>query len=96
MMFASHYMSEWTSVLSLYEMPIRSGVRARTGPRRRTLDSEKAKGRFLRVLTAGLKSRPSKPRPISALPFSNFAVPFFGFVLCECNPTEVKNEKLQH
>jgi hypothetical protein len=29
MMFASHYMSEWTSVLSLCEMPIRSGVGAR-------------------------------------------------------------------
>ncbi len=30
MMFASHYMSEWTSVLFLYEMPIRSGVCAKS------------------------------------------------------------------
>jgi hypothetical protein len=29
MMCASHYMSEWTSVLSLCEMPIRRGVGAR-------------------------------------------------------------------
>jgi hypothetical protein len=30
MMHASHYMSEWTSVLSLCEMPIRSGVCAKS------------------------------------------------------------------
>jgi hypothetical protein len=30
MMYASHYMSEWTSVLSLCEMPIRRGVRAKS------------------------------------------------------------------
>ena len=30
MMYASHYMSEWTSALTLCEMPIRMGVRAKS------------------------------------------------------------------
>src|SRR5579863_1663008 len=30
MMYASHYMSDWTSVLTLCEMPMRMGVRAKS------------------------------------------------------------------
>jgi hypothetical protein len=63
MMHASHYMSNWTSVLSPNEMPIRSGhcARDRAKSRGRSLASG-AKAPFSRRLTAGLKPRPSKTR----------------------------------
>jgi hypothetical protein len=59
MMYASLYMSEWTSALSPYEMPIRSGV---CGEWLRGRMASRAKAPCLRRLTAGLKPRPSYTR----------------------------------
>jgi hypothetical protein len=105
MMYASHYMSEWTSVLSLCEMPIRRGVRAksRVGS---DIVAERICGLFVRddrryegkfkgqVNGARLKAAATNSTTTSTS--GNFRVSDFAFPLSALHLTEVKNEKLQH
>jgi hypothetical protein len=112
MMFASHYMSNCTSVLSLYEMPIRSGVCAKS----------RAGSDFVAAHSYGLFVRDKqcwrsedrryegnvkcqvngarlKAAATNSTPTSApAALPFSNvlFPLAALNLSEVKNEKLQH
>ena len=112
MMFASHYTSDWTSVLSLCEMPIRSGACAKSRAGIGFIVAH-ACGRFVpdghswrsedRRYRGQVKRQGNGARLKAAATNStatstpgNFRVSNCAFPLSALHLTEVKNEKLQH
>jgi hypothetical protein len=112
MMFASHYMSEWTSVLFLYEMPIRSGVcaKSRAGSgfvvaricARFVRDSHcwRSKDRRyegqVKLEVNGARLKAAATNSRATSTPGRFGVSDFAFPFSAFNSSEVKNEKLQH
>jgi hypothetical protein len=112
MMLASHYMSKWTSVLSLYEMPIRSGVCAKSHA-----GSEFAVARLCGLFVCdyhcwrsedrryegnvkyevnGARLKAAATNSKAIATPRHFPLSNFAFPFSGFNSTEVKNEKLQH
>ncbi len=112
MMYASHYMSEWTSALTLCEMPIRMGVRAKSlvgsGLAAAHIGGVCVRGhhcwrsedrRYEGKFKGSVNDARSKAAATNSTATStpgNFRVPIFAFPLSALNLVEVKNEKLQH
>jgi hypothetical protein len=112
MMFASHYMSEWTSVLSPYEMPIRSGVCAKSHAGSDFVvariyglfvqDNHRSRSedrRYEGQVKRQVKGARLKAAATNSTPTSAPAAPPFSnflFPFSALNLSEVKNEKLQH
>ncbi len=112
MMFASPYMSDGKSVLSPYEMPIRSGVCAKSSAGSRFVVARIC-GLFVgdnqcwqsedRRYEGQVKRQVNGARLKAAATNSKatstprqFRVSNFEFLFSELHTTEVKNEKLQH
>jgi hypothetical protein len=112
MMFASHYMSEWTSVLSLCEMPIQRGVCAKSRAGSGFVVARIC-GRFVRDdhcwrskdrryegqvkrQVNGARLKAAATNSTTTSTLGHFCVSDFAFPFSAVNSTEVKNEKLQH
>ena len=112
MMYASHYMSEWTSVLSLCEMPIRSGVCAKSHAGREFVvvrvcglfkrDNQCWRSEDRRYegqgkrQVNGARLKAAATNSTATSTPGHYGVSDFDIPFSAVNSTEVKNEKLQH
>ena len=112
MMYASYYMSEWTSVLFLYEMPIRSRVcaKSRAGSgfvvaricARFVRDGHcwRSKDRHyedqVKRQVKGARLKPAATNSMASITPGRFCVSEFALPFSAVNSSEVRNEKLQH
>jgi hypothetical protein len=112
MMFASHYMSEWTPVLFPYEMPIRSGecAKSRAGS---GIVVARICGRFVgdghcwrskdrryesqvKRQVNGARLKAAATNSTATITPGRFCVSDFAYPFSAVNSSEVRNEKLQH
>jgi hypothetical protein len=112
MMYASHYMSEWTPVLSLCEMPIRRCVRAKSragseiiverscGVPARHNHCWRSKDRRskgqVKRQVNGARLKAAATNSTATSTPGHYCVSDFDISFSAVNSTEVKNEKLQH